>query len=174
MSVGGGPFGANKQNYVFDWALSWIDSLRDGDPTDRNNVAPLTLAAATAADPARAGNTTAQAGTLVDPGRFKGVDQLDRPITPFAWGYTAVASFEYNNLFWNLNVKPRFVFAHGVEGYTPFNSGAIVENQRTVLYGVTFEYLSSTSLDLAYTTWLGSAGVWDDRDNIAATFKFRF
>ena len=173
-SVGGGPFGADRQSYVFDVALSWIDSLRDGDPTDRNNVVPLSLAAATAADAARAGNTTAQAGTLVDPGRFKGVDQLDRPLTPFAWGYTAVASFEYNNLFWNLNVKPRFVFAHGVEGYTPFNSGAIVENQRTVVYGVTFEYLSSTSLDLAYTTWLGSAGVWDDRDNIAATFKYSF
>jgi hypothetical protein len=176
MSTGGGPFGADRQSYVFDVALSWIDSLRDGDPTDRINGenARLSLAAATAADPARAGNTTAQAGTLVDPGRFKGVDQLDRPITPFAWGYTAVASFEYNNLFWNLNVKPRFVFAHGVEGYTPFNSGAIVENQRTVVYGVTFEYLSSTSLDLAFTTWLGSAGVWDDRDNIAATFKYSF
>ena len=173
-SVGGGPFGADKQSYVFDVALSWIDSLRDGNPTDRNNVTPLTLAAATAADPARAGNTTAQAGTLVDPGRFKGVDQLDRPLTPFAWGYTAVASFEYNNLFWNLNVKPRFVFAHGVEGYTPFNSGALVENQRTAAAGVTFEYLSSTSLDLAYTTWLGTAGVWDDRDNIAATFKYSF
>jgi hypothetical protein len=50
----------------------------------------------------------------------------------------------------------------------------MVENQRTVVYGVTFEYLSSTSLDLAYTTWLGTAGVWDDRDNIAATFKYSF
>ncbi len=173
-STGGGPFGADRQSYVFDVALSWIDDLEHGDPTDRRNVTPLTLAAATAAQAGRAGNTIAQAGTLVDPGRFKGVDQLDRPVTPFAWGYTAVASFEYNNLFWNLNVKPRFVFAHGVEGYTPFGSGALVENQRTAVAGVTFEYLSSTSLDLAYTTWLGSAGVWDDRDNIAATFKYSF
>ncbi|MFZ2209391.1 MAG: DUF1302 family protein [Porticoccaceae bacterium] len=173
-STGGGPFGADRQSYVFDVAVSWIDDLEHGDPTDRRNVTPLTLAAATAAQTGRAGNTIAQAGTLVDPGRFKGVDQLDRPLTPFAWGYTAVASFEYNNLFWNLNVKPRFVFAHGVEGYTPFGSGALVENQRTAVAGVTFEYLSSTSLDLAYTTWLGSAGVWDDRDNIALTFKYSF
>ena len=120
------------------------------------------------------GATSAQAGTIVDPGRFKGVDALDRPITPFAWGYTAVASYEYNNLFWNLNVKPRFVFAHGVEGYTPFTSGALVENQRTAVVGVTFEYLSSTSLDIAHTWWLGSAGVWDDRDNISITFKYSF
>jgi hypothetical protein len=177
MSVGGGPFGANKQNYVFDWAFSWIDDLDHGDPTDRidgeNRRVTLAQANAATANGAR-GNTLAQVGTLVDPGHFPGVDALDRPITSFAWGYTAVASFEYNNLFWNLNVKPRFVFAHGVEGYTPFTSGAMVENQRTVVYGVTFEYLSSTSLDLAYTTWLGTAGVWDDRDNIAATFKYSF
>ena len=176
-STGGGPFGADKQNYVFDWALSWIDDLDHLDPTDRidGENRRITLANANAAIAAGVrGNALAQVGTLVDPGRFKGVDQLDRPITPFAWGYTAVASFEYNNLFWNLNVKPRFVFAHGVEGYTPFNSGALVENQRTGVVGVTFEYLSSTSLDLAYTTWLGTAGVWDDRDNIAATFKYSF
>ena len=174
MSQGGGPFGADRQSYVFDFALSWIDDLDHGDPTDRQNVTPISAAAAAAADPARAGNTSAQAGTIVDPGRFKGVDALDRPITPFAWGYTAVASYEYNNLFWNLNVKPRFVFAHGVEGYTPFTSGALVENQRTAVVGVTFEYLSSTSLDIAHTWWLGSAGVWDDRDNIAITFKYSF
>jgi hypothetical protein len=174
MSTGGGPFGANRQSYVFDVALSWIDDLDHGDPTDRQNVTPLSLAAATAAQAGRAGNTIAQAGTLVDPGRFKGVDALDRPLTPFAWGYTAVASYEYNNLFWNLNVKPRFVFSHGVEGYTPFTSGALVENQRTAVVGVTFEYLSSTSLDIAHTWWLGTAGVWDDRDNIAITFKYSF
>jgi hypothetical protein len=174
MSQGGGPFCVDRQSYVFDVALSWIDDLDHGDPTDRRNVTPLSAAAAAAADPARAGNTSAQAGTLVDPGRFKGVDALDRPITPFAWGYTAVASYEYNNLFWNLNVKPRFVFSHGVEGYTPFTSGALVENQRTALIGVTFEYLSSTSLDIAHTWWLGTAGVWDDRDNIAITFKYSF
>ena len=173
-STGGGPFGADRQSYIFDFALSWIDDLDHGDPTDRRNLTPISAAAAAAADPARAGNTSAQAGTIVDPGRFKGVDQLDRPITPFAWGYTAVASYEYNNLFWNLNVKPRFVFAHGVEGYTPFGSGALVENQRTAVVGVTFQYLSSTSLDIAHTWWLGTAGVWDDRDNIAITFKYSF
>ncbi|MBI2783729.1 MAG: DUF1302 family protein, partial [Gammaproteobacteria bacterium] len=171
-SVGGGPFGANKQSYVIDVSASWIDNLRDGDPTDRINHTPVT--STPALDALLAGNTTAAAGTIVDKGHFKGVDQLDRPITPFAWGYTAVASFEYNNLFWNLNMKPRFVFAHGVRGYTPFGAGALVQDQKTLVAGVTFEYLSSTSLDLAYTTWLGKAGVWDDRDNIALTFKYSF
>ncbi len=177
MSQGGGPFGADKQNYVFDVAVSWIDDLDHRDPTDRinQNNRRVTLANANAAIAAGVrGNALAQIGTIQDPGRYKGVDALDRPITPFAWGYTAIASYEYNNLFWNLNVKPRFVFAHHVEGYTPFTSGALVENQRTAAVGVAFEYLSSTSLDLAYTWWLGSAGVWDDRDNIALTFKYSF
>ena len=35
----------------------------------------------------------------------QGVDQLDRPINDFGYGYTLVASYTYNNLFWNLNVK---------------------------------------------------------------------
>ncbi|MCC6297575.1 MAG: DUF1302 family protein, partial [Pseudomonadales bacterium] len=176
MSEGGGPFGANRQTYTIDVSLSWIDDLDHGDPTDRINGENrrITLAAATAAQAGRAGNTIAQAGTIVDPGRFKGVDALDRPITPFAWGYTAVASFEYNNLFWNLNVKPRIVFSHGVEGYTPFTSGAMVENQRNLVLGVAFEYLTSTSLDLAYLQGIGSAGTWDDRDNISLTFKYSF
>ena len=171
-SVGGGPFGANKQSYIIDVSASWIDNLRNGDPTDRIDHAPVV--STPALDASLHGNTTAAAGTIVDKGSFKGVDQLDRPITPFAWGYTAVASFEYDNLFWNLNMKPRFVFAHGVRGYTPFGSGALVQDQKTLVAGVTFEYLSSTSLDLAYTTWLGKAGVWDDRDNLALTFKYSF
>lgn len=176
-ATGGGPFGANRQIYIFDVAMSWIDNLRDGDPTDRvnDNSDRVSLAAAQAALATGArGNALAQVGTLVDPGRYKGVDALDRPITPFAWGYSAIATYEYNNLFWNLNVKPRFVFIHDVEGYTPFASGALVENQRTAVVGVAFEYQRLASLDLAYTTWLGTANVWDDRDNISLTFKYSF
>ena len=176
-ATGGDPFGANRQIYIFDVAMSWIDNLRDGDPTDRinDNSDRVSLAAAQAALAAGVrGNALAQVGTLVDPGRYKGVDALDRPITSFAWGYSAIATYEYNNLFWNLNVKPRFVFIHDVEGYTPFASGALVENQRTAVVGVAFEYQRLASLDLAYTTWLGTANVWDDRDNLSLTFKYSF
>ena len=147
-SVGGGPFGADKQSYLFDWQLQWVDDLDQGNPTDKSD--------------ARLGLNA------------PGVDQLDRFVTDFAWGYTIVAAFEYNNLFWNLNVLPTFVWVHNVEGYEPFNTGALVENQRTVKAGVTFDYQSKMSLEIAHTWWPGKEGTWSDRDNISATFKYSF
>ncbi|MBV1931268.1 MAG: DUF1302 domain-containing protein, partial [Porticoccaceae bacterium] len=147
-SIGGGPFGADKQSYLFDWAGVWIDGLNQGDPTDKAD-ARLALKA-------------------------PGVDQLDRFITDFAWGYTIVAAYEYNNVFWAVNVKPTFVWVHNVEGYTPFNNTALVENQRTVKVGVTFDYQSQMSLELAATWWPGKEGTWSDRDNVSAIFKYSF
>lgn len=103
-----------------------------------------------------------------------GVDQLDRPINDFAFNYTMVASYTYNNLFWDLNVNPVFVFRHDVEGKMPFNNSAITEKQRIVKVGVTFDYQSTMSLNIAATKWISNEGTWGDRDNVAATFKYSF
>ncbi|MEY8239192.1 MAG: DUF1302 family protein, partial [Cycloclasticus sp.] len=102
------------------------------------------------------------------------VDQLDRDVNDFAFGYTAVASYTYNNLFWNLNVNPVFVFRHDVEGKMPFNNGAMTEEQRIIKVGVTFDYQSTMSLNVAATKWVSEDGTWGDRDNVAATFKYSF
>lgn len=104
----------------------------------------------------------------------EGVDQLDRPATKLAYGYTAVASYTYNNLFWNLNVNPVFVFRHDIEGKMPFNNGAMTEEQRVVKVGVTFDYQSVMSLNIAATKWISEDGTFGDRDNVAATFKYSF
>jgi len=103
-----------------------------------------------------------------------GADQLGRPLTETAWGYTAVASYTYNNLFWNLNVNPVFVFRHDVDGLMPFNNGAMTEEQRIIKVGVTFDYQSTMSLNIAATKWVSEDGTWGDRDNVAATFKYSF
>ncbi|MEW5009116.1 MAG: DUF1302 family protein [Cycloclasticus sp.] len=142
--VGGKPaFGSDKQAFIFDYAMIWIDDLN-------NNYS----------DAARP--------------HADGVDQLDRPINHLAYGYTAVASFTYNNLFWNLNVNPVFVFKHDLEGRMPFNNGAITEEQRVVKVGVTFDYQSTMSLNIAATKWISEDGTFGDRDNVAATFKYSF
>lgn len=142
--VGGKPlFGADKQAYIFDYSVIWIDGL------DSNF------------------NDAARPGA-------DGVDQLDRPINDLAYGYTAVASYTYNNLFWNLNVNPVFVFKHDLEGNMPFNNGAITEEQRVVKVGVTFDYQSTMSLNIAATKWISQDGTFGDRDNVAATFKYSF
>ena len=151
-SVGGGPFGADKQSYVFNNMLTWVSGQSRGDLTDK----------------------ITEGGVAKGLERSPGVDQLDRLLTDFAWGYTLVAAYEYNNLFWNLNVKPSFVWIHNVEGYTSFNNGALIENQRTVRAGVTFDYQSKMSLEFAATHWPGKDGTWSDADNVSATFKYSF
>ena len=147
--------GADTLNLVFDASAVWITELEHGDKTDRLDLRPN------------------QWGTTVDPGVFEGVDALDRPITDFSWGYAAVAGLVYNNVFMNVNVAPTVIFVHGVEGYTPVNAGSLVENQRTLIAKLGFTYLTS-SLDLQYVTWLGTAGTNDDRDNVSIVFKTSF
>jgi len=151
-SIGGGPFGADKQSYVFNWNMEWVDGADRGDPTDKITVG----------------------GVPKGLERSPSVDQLDRLVTDYSWGYVMVAAFEYNNLFWNLNVKPSFVWVHNVEGYQAFNAGALTENQRTVRAGVTFDYQSKMSLEFAATHWPGKDGTWSDADNVSATFKYSF
>lgn len=149
-SVGTDFLGADKISTIFDFSMVWIDGMSFGNATDRVNTG------------------------AVDTGRFDGVDALDRPLTDFAWGYVGVLALEYNDVFANVNVSPTLIFVHNVEGYTPFNAGAMVENQRTVVAKIGFSYLSSTTLDLQYTTWLGTAGVYEDRDNVSVVFKRSF
>ncbi len=147
--------GADTLNLVFDASAVWITELEHGDKTDRLDLRPN------------------QFGTTVDPGIFEGVDALDRPITDFSWGYAAVAGLVYNDVFANVNVAPTLIFVHGVEGYTPVSAGSLVENQRTLIAKVGFTYLTS-SLDLQYVTWLGTAGTNDDHDNVSIVFKTSF
>ena len=156
-SVGTDFLGADKISTILDVSMVWIDGMSFGDATDRVNATPQAP-----------GNQT------VDPGRFDGVDALDRPLTDFSWGYTAVVALEYNDVFANVNVSPTVIFVHNVEGYTPFQAGAMVENQRTLIAKVGFSYLSSTTVDLQYVSWLGTAGTSDGRDNVSIVFKRSF
>ncbi|MGK2907576.1 MAG: DUF1302 domain-containing protein [Desulfuromonadales bacterium] len=150
-SAGTQLFGANKISLVFDVNAEWIKDLKKGDPTDRR-----------------------QTNNPVDRGNFWGVDAFDRVITDFSWGYAAVAGLEYNNFFSNINMNPTLVFIHNVDGYQPFNSGAMVEGQRIIRASVQFTYLTRTSLEFGYSKWVGSAGLSEDSDNVSAVFKYSF
>lgn len=156
FSGGSGLFGADSYTYLFDWQLQWVEDQDRGDLTDKVSISGPTSPIAHGAE------------------RSPGVDQLDRLVTDFSWGYTALVSFTYNDLFANINVTPRLVWVHNVEGYEPFNTGALIENQRTVNASVTFDYLNNMSLQLAATWWPGKEGTWSDRDNVSATFKYNF
>lgn len=135
---------ADNLSLVFNINAEWVGDLNKGDPTD----------------PVRPS--------------FRGVSAMDAPVTDFSWGYVAVAQLDYNNVFANINISPSVVFVHNVEGYAPGASGAFVENQRVLRAGVTFKYLSRTSLEFAYSHWLGTAGSSEDRDNVSAVLKYSF
>ena len=165
-SVGTDFLGADKISTIFDFSMVWIDGMSWGDPTDRENIRNPTTGLGE--------SPTGQSLAVVDPGRFDGVDALDRPITDFSWGYVGVLALEYNDVFANVNVSPTLIFVHNVEGYTPFNAGAMVENQRTLIAKVGFSYLSSTTVDLQYVSWIGTAGTSQNRDNVSIVFKRSF
>jgi len=159
-SVGTDFLGADKISTIFDFSMVWIDGMSFGDPTDRVNTSPT--------------SPTGQSDATVDPGRFDGVDGLDRPLTDFSWGYVGVLALQYNDVFANVNVSPTIIWVHNVEGYTPFNAGAMVENQRTLIAKVGFSYLTSTTVDLQYVSWIGTAGTSQNRDNVSIVFKRSF
>jgi len=159
-SVGTDFLGADKISTIFDFSMVWIDGMSFGDATDRVNDSPT--------------SPTGQSNSTADPGRFDGVDALDRPLTDFSWGYVGVVALEYNDVFANVNVSPTLIYVHNVEGYTPFNAGALVENQRTLIAKVGFSYLSSTTVDLQYVSWIGTAGTSQNRDNVSIVFKRSF
>jgi len=159
-SVGTDFLGADKISTIFDFSMVWIDGMSFGDPTDRVDDSPE--------------SPTGQSNAVVDPGRFDGVDALDRPLTDFSWGYVGVVALQYNDVFANVNVSPTIIWVHNVEGYTPFNAGAMVENQRTLIAKVGFSYLSSTTVDLQYVSWIGTAGTSQNRDNVSIVFKRSF
>lgn len=149
--------GANTLSLILNVNAQWIEGLKGGDPTDFVHHG---------SGPAFSGH-------------FKGADALDQPVTPFSWGYALVAQLEYLNLFANLDVRPALVWIHGVDGYQPQAAGiggTLQKGQQTIRASVDFSYLSSTSLELAYTTWLGdnAAGAYSDRDNVSLAFKYRF
>ncbi len=159
--TGAGHFGSDSHAYLFDWQAQWVDGQSRGDLTDKVSVNGF--------------NSSGIYSSFAHGGeRSPGVDQLDRLVTDFSWGYALVASYTYNNLFWDLNVKPTFVFIHNVEGYEPFNTGALVENQRTARASLTFDYQGELSLELAATWWPGKEGTWSDRDNVSAILKYSF
>lgn len=154
-------FGADKLNLVFDASFSWVPELENRDIWDRANLTPT--------------SPTGQSNQVEDPGRHPGEGPLDQPISDFAWGYTAVMGLEYPNLFWNLTMKPTFIFVHNVEGYSaPYTAGGMKENQRSVVYKFTFDYQGQQSLDLQYVNWLGTAGGSYDRDFVSLVYKYSF
>ncbi|WNC70823.1 DUF1302 domain-containing protein [Thalassotalea psychrophila] len=93
----------------------------------------------------------------------------------FAWGYKVLAKLDYNDVFWSMNVSPRVVFSHDVEGITPDPLFLFVEERKSVSVGITFDYQSKLSFDLNYNSFfdgVGSTNTTEDRDFVSFNVKY--
>ncbi len=96
------------------------------------------------------------------------------PISDFSWGYIAVVTLDYQDAFANIKISPSIVWVHDVKGHEPGAAGGLSEDEQAISASVNFSYLSSASLKLTYSTWLGDNGANYDRDNVSLSFKYNF
>ncbi|PWF64314.1 hypothetical protein CBX96_06805 [Shewanella sp. BC20] len=95
--------------------------------------------------------------------------------TDFAWGYRLVAKAEFNNLFAGVNMSPRLIFSHDVDGITPDPMFLFTEGRKSVALGLNFEYQNRWGADLSYNNFFGGVGTTNamsDRDYISFNIKY--
>ncbi|WP_068545253.1 DUF1302 domain-containing protein [Thalassotalea crassostreae] len=93
----------------------------------------------------------------------------------FAWGYKVLVKLDYSDAFWSLNVSPRIVFSHDVEGITPDPLFLFVEERKSISLGLTFDYQSTMSFDINYNSFfdgVGTTNQLEDRDFVSFNFKY--
>lgn len=95
--------------------------------------------------------------------------------TDFSWGYRLVAKAEFNNLFAGVNMSPRVIFSHDVDGITPDPMFLFSEGRKSVALGVNFDYQNRWGADLSYNNFFGGVGTTNamaDRDYVSFNIKY--
>lgn len=95
--------------------------------------------------------------------------------TDFSWGYKMVAKLNYTNVFAGINVTPRIVFSHDVNGITPDPLFLFVEDRKAASLGLNFDYQSRWSADFSYNGFWGGVGTTNqmaDRDYLSFSIKY--
>jgi hypothetical protein len=91
-----------------------------------------------------------------------------------AWGYRLVAKGEYNNVFAGVNISPRAVFSHDVNGITPDPMYLFIEDRKSLGLNLNFNYQNAWSLDMSYNTFWGGGQTnnFSDRDYVSLNIKY--
>ncbi|QSX35724.1 DUF1302 domain-containing protein [Shewanella sedimentimangrovi] len=95
--------------------------------------------------------------------------------TDFSWGYRVVAKADYNNLFFGVNVSPRLIWSHDVDGITPDPMFLFTEGRKSVAFGINFDYQSRWGADISYNSFFGGVGTTNamaDRDYVSFNLKY--
>lgn len=95
--------------------------------------------------------------------------------TKDAWGYRIVASAEFNNILAGINLSPRLVFSHDVDGITPDPLFLFVEERKSMALGFNFDYQSRWAANFTYNRFWGGEGTtngFEDRDYVSFSVKY--
>ncbi|WP_371189237.1 DUF1302 domain-containing protein [Thalassotalea maritima] len=112
-------------------------------------------------------------GPLID-ALFGGTETNPFP-TDNAWGYRVLAMLDYNDVFMGVNMKPRVVFSHDVDGITPDPLFLFIEERKSISAGITFDYQARWSADITYNAFFGGVGTTnqsEDRDYVSFNIKY--
>ncbi|MFC3032101.1 DUF1302 domain-containing protein [Pseudoalteromonas fenneropenaei] len=94
--------------------------------------------------------------------------------TATSWGYRLIAKGDYNNLYAGINMSPRIVFSHDVNGTTPDPMFLFVEDRKSLGVTLNFNYQNTWSFDVSYNAfWGGGAtNTFADRDFVSFNIKY--
>ena len=93
----------------------------------------------------------------------------------FAWGYRLVTKLDYSDVFAGINVSPKMVFSHDVQGITPDPIFLFTEDRKSLSLGATFDYQSRWSADVTYSSFfdgVGTTNQMEDRDFVSISIKY--
>ncbi len=93
----------------------------------------------------------------------------------FAWGYRVVGKLDYSNVFAGINISPKIVFSHDVEGITPDPLFLFVEDRKSLAVGIGFDYQSKWSADVSYNSFFDGVGTTNglsDRDYVSFSISY--
>lgn len=93
-----------------------------------------------------------------------------------SWGYRLLVRGEYTNVIGDIDMQPRLVFFHDVDGTSPTPGPGFVEGAKRANIGSSFDFGNNWSWDVGYT-WFWDGGYYNrlsDRDNISTFVRYSF
>jgi hypothetical protein len=96
--------------------------------------------------------------------------------TADSWGYRVGGALVYTNVLGGINLRPRILWSHDVDGNSPVGAGPFRQDRKALTFGLRGEYIKRLRFDIDYTTFWG-AGQWNlinDRDSIKLSVRYAF
>jgi len=95
--------------------------------------------------------------------------------TADSWGYRLRATWDYNDAFLGVDLKPSLAWSHDVSGYSPSPGGNFEEGRKAVSLGLDADYRDTYSASLAYTNFFGGRySTAKDRDFLTMSLGVKF